>query len=920
MNNKFLLIFILVLFSTHLFSQINTNNTCEKALPFCTGTSYSFPAGTGTQSAQSGPCYNCLSLTPNPAWYYMKIKTAGTIQITMHSEPAQDIDFCCWGPFDSQAACNILTCNRVIDCSYSTNYTEVVDIPNAAIGKYYVLVITNYSNSPCNIIFSQTGGSGVTDCSILPPAATSNSPLCVGGTLQLHAAPMNGALYHWTGPGGWSSSMQNPTRPNVTLAMAGIYNMFVTINGVPSSDTNHTMVVISSPPTSNLSGDAMVCAGDSVPLTITSVGQPPWQVTYMANGIDSVTVNVPSSPYQVYVKPDETTLYEIAEVSNAACTGTGTGSALIVVLETPLVDFSYNHHCSGKPIQFEDNTTINGGNAASWLWSFGMPNSTANVQNPSFTYNTPGTYTISLTVSSTNGCSATTTKTIEILPSPTANAGANQSINYGTPAQLSGSASGGSGNYSYHWEPASLLVNPNVLNPTTVSLSGTTDFTLFVEDANGCSEQSTTTVTVVGGPLMATITADPPALCLGDNSQIQVLTGGGSGSYTYSWSSNPPGFSSSMEDITVQPIVTTTYILDVSDGFATRQYSVTVLVHQPPAANAGQDRTINNGTNTALNGFASGGTSPYTYSWTPAEYVVSATTAATNTVLLDQTRTFHLQVKDAHGCVGSDEVVITIVGGALSINPFAEKSPICSGESTTLHAAAGGGSGNYTFNWTSADGFHSIQADPLVAPITTMEYFLTINDGFNTRNSQVLVQVNPLPEIHLPPAGSHVVAHDTMYACVFDTVTLSAYSDNCQYLWANGATTSTIYSATSGIAFDVLKYKVEVGSSTTGCTNTDSLTIMFTYAECSYGVSNEPMGELIIVPNPGKGIFACRFPTGIVPLWWKVHDAGGREILKGIPIDGKEALIDIQSQPAGVYLLQLATQTGVHYTQLVKLQ
>ena len=61
---------------------------------------------------------------------------------------------------------------------------------------------------------------------------------------------------------------------------------------------------------------------------------------------------------------------------------------------------------------------------------------------------------------------------------------------------LSGSASGGTDSYSYHWEPASLLDNPDIANPNTVSLSSTTQFILNITDLQGCVAWDTIIVDV----------------------------------------------------------------------------------------------------------------------------------------------------------------------------------------------------------------------------------------------------------------------------------------------------------------------------------------------------------------------------------------------------------------------------------------
>ena len=156
-----------------IYAKSRDNSHCADAYPFCTDEGmYEFPAGVNAGSGEPGPDYDCLYTTPNPAWYYMKMSDPGDMDIYMYSTPSVDIDFCCWGPFaDPISPCpNGLTEDKVVSCSYSAQPTEHCMIPaSAQTGEYYILVITNYSNQPCNINFSKVGGSGSTDCSIIPP-------------------------------------------------------------------------------------------------------------------------------------------------------------------------------------------------------------------------------------------------------------------------------------------------------------------------------------------------------------------------------------------------------------------------------------------------------------------------------------------------------------------------------------------------------------------------------------------------------------------------------------------------------------------------------------------------------------------------------------------------------------------------------
>jgi len=62
------------------------------------------------------------------------------------------------------------------------------------------------------------------------PAVTalSNSPVCLGATIQLVGISDNATSYHWTGPNGFTSNEQSPSIPNATLAMAGDYTLTAT--------------------------------------------------------------------------------------------------------------------------------------------------------------------------------------------------------------------------------------------------------------------------------------------------------------------------------------------------------------------------------------------------------------------------------------------------------------------------------------------------------------------------------------------------------------------------------------------------------------------------------------------------------------------------------------------------------------------
>lgn len=183
---------------------------------------------------------------------------------------------------------------------------------------------------------------------------------------------------------------------------------------------------------------------------------------------------------------------------------------------------------------------------------------------------------------------------------PLANAGTNQGINYGCSAQLNGSGSGGT-SYTYSWLPVNMLVSgqATLANPQTVNLTATQEYVLQVtETVTGCiSLYDTVIVTVNGSALALTVSATPTQICNGDQTQLQADASSGNLTYTYSWSSVPSGFSSSISSPTAAPASNTTYQVTVNDGCNSISGSVIVNVTQKPEIFSSVDTIICVGSN-----------------------------------------------------------------------------------------------------------------------------------------------------------------------------------------------------------------------------------------------------------------------------------------------------------------------------------
>ena len=129
------------------------------------------------------------------------------------------------------AACANPAAGCVEDCSYSASATETANITGAQVGEVYMLLLTNYANQSGTISFSQTGGSGATDCSIVnptcdisnvtatPSACNASNQYSVSGQVTFTDPPASGTLTVTSSCGGsqtFNAPFTSPLAYNIT--------------------------------------------------------------------------------------------------------------------------------------------------------------------------------------------------------------------------------------------------------------------------------------------------------------------------------------------------------------------------------------------------------------------------------------------------------------------------------------------------------------------------------------------------------------------------------------------------------------------------------------------------------------------------------------------------------------------------------
>ncbi len=95
----------------------------------------------------------------------------------------------------------------------------------------------------------------------------------------------------------------------------------------------------------------------------------------------------------------------------------------------------------------------------------------------------------------------------------------------------------------------------------------------------------------------------------------------------------------------------------------------------------------------------------------------------------------------------TEDYTVNITGGVLTVNVSCNPAEICLGESSQLLALAGGGSGNYTYQWSPETGLNDPTSyNPIATPEETTTYTVEVNDGNETTTGEVTVTVHPVPE------------------------------------------------------------------------------------------------------------------------------------------------------------------------------
>jgi gliding motility-associated-like protein len=241
--------------------------------------------------------------------------------------------------------------------------------------------------------------------------------------------------------------------------------------------------------------------------------------TYAWNFGDASPVAGGSAPVHNYTAAGPFNV-SLEVTSNNGCIASASKPINTIYAE-PVADFTAPAEvCLGAPVNFTDASIAANSSITQWTWNFG--NSTGSTsQSPSVTYATPGTYQVTLSVTSAIGCqSVTKTKTVPVVVNALPVAGFNVSVPgcAGSDVVFNNASSSASGSIvKWTWDYGdggnSVLNNGNSF-PHVYAAANTYPATLQVETDKGCVSTTVTNNVVINPVPVAGFT--PPVICVND--------------------------------------------------------------------------------------------------------------------------------------------------------------------------------------------------------------------------------------------------------------------------------------------------------------------------------------------------------------------------------------------------------------------
>ncbi len=481
-------------------------------------------------------------------------------------------------------------------------------------------------------------------------------------------------------------------------------------------------------------------------------------------GIASVDV-----PVNAFLDPPVEGIEDIIViVTDSVCFSSAADTAVLQIDDLPTSDAGPDlTFCGGDTMQLLG-VPFPGG-SYQWISNTGLSDDT--IPDPFITLNQGGVFDYIFNVTLGNGCVATDTARVTVLPSPQVTASNDTSFCEGEGGVgISALATGGVAPLYYVWwcDSTSTFCGIDSINDNDphVNPDTTTEYYVQITGSNGClSNVDTVLVTELPKPL---VDAGPDMFICGDSAPGVILTPTitqALGPYQYQWTPAAGLNSSTIENPFARPDSTTIYTLVVTAGngctsdFTTLDTNATVTVHVNPVPVAiahipADSIDLCLGDSVQLQGTAFGAGPQYDYSWSPVTAVNTPTSQSPWVSPIITTE--YILTVFSNGCPSYGDTVRINVHTLPTVDAGID-SEICLGASQQLNGSAGGDSStSYIYAWEPAIYLNdSTLEDPIATPDSTTQFYLTATSEWGCVGGpdSVTVFLKPTP---IAEAGRNV--------------------------------------------------------------------------------------------------------------------------------------------------------------------
>lgn len=677
------------------------------------------------------------------------------------------------------------------------NFTSTQQSPLVNVEGTYTVTVTDgvsgCTNSGLATVIDNTAPPGVD--------ATGGAITCIQSSVTLNATSQaQGVTFTWTGPGGFTSNIANPT-----VTATGNYTVVAhSPNGCTSTDVA-TVSLNNTPPGTTLSASSSLnCNNSMVNLLATSSGNPAnlqHEWTLPGGG----TTNTGSQSFLATGTPG---VYNVL-VTNTVTGCTSTATFTLVQRSNVTAAFSNQQNATCSDASNGSLTALGTGGSGTfnYLWNNGDNTATS-------TGLSTGVYVVTITDS--EGCTASASATVSSPPALHVNgASTDQSANGVMDGTASANPSGGTPGYSYLWNTGDTTQTISGLDPGA--------YVVTVTDSNGCTSAQTLNVSAYNCTVQSNVLVSNIS-CFGQVDGAATLDiSGGTSPFVIVWSTGDT-------TAVIDSLPAGQYSVSITDAANCPEIQ-TFTIAEPQLLEANATGSTTSGAN-STDGTAianpTGGSGNYHYMWTTGDTTQMISNLAPGA--------YRLTVTDDNGCVAITTVEVLPGNCGLTTNLLIT-SPSCSGVADGSATILVSGGGSFTYLWSSGGATETENGLPAGM------YTVAVTDDAGCQIN-VPVVVNDPPAIVITP-GTIVPTTCANQPGGSAEVSISGGTGVLAISWSTGADTTAITGLIAGT------YTATV-TDESGCTSTATVSIVSndtenpTLAPVASQVPIGPNGDVVL--------------------------------------------------------------------------